>query len=130
MRNISTFQVAFDIQEDGEVPVSYREIEWHMVFDIKSNTLARKARFVAGGHMTDPPKDSTYSSVVSSEVGFQRMTRMDGLKDVIPYGNINTLPYMCEWGFAMMNLVRTPLRFPGSDSGVEPSYFDKAKVSL
>ena len=39
----------------------------HLVFDIKSDTLARKARFVAGGHMTDPPKDTTYSSVVSRD---------------------------------------------------------------
>jgi len=29
--------------------------------------LARKARFVAGGHLTDPPKESTYSSVVSRD---------------------------------------------------------------
>ena len=29
--------------------------------------LTRKARFVAGGHQTDPPKESTYSSVVSRD---------------------------------------------------------------
>jgi hypothetical protein len=29
--------------------------------------LIRKARFVAGGHITDPPKDMTYSSVVSRD---------------------------------------------------------------
>jgi hypothetical protein len=38
-----------------------------MIFDVKSDTLARKARFVAGGHRTDPPKESTYSSVVSRD---------------------------------------------------------------
>jgi len=38
-----------------------------MVFDIKIGDLTRKARFVAGGHMTDPPKDSTYSSVISRD---------------------------------------------------------------
>ena len=34
-----------------------------MIFDVKMD-LTRKARFVAGGHQTDPPKESTYSSVV------------------------------------------------------------------
>jgi ribosomal protein L31E len=61
MRNV---QVAFDIQEDGKVPVNYTQIECHMVFDIKLDTLVRKARFVAGGHKTGLPKDSMYSSVV------------------------------------------------------------------
>ena len=35
-----------------------------MIFAVKHD-LRRKSRFVAGGHMTDTPKDSTYSSVVS-----------------------------------------------------------------
>jgi hypothetical protein len=39
----------------------------HFVLDIKGDTLARKARLVAGGHVTDPPKDMTYSSVVSRD---------------------------------------------------------------
>ena len=60
-------QVAFDVRDDGKVPIGFKEISCHLVFDIKSNTLARKARFVAGGHQTDPPKDSTYSSVVSRD---------------------------------------------------------------
>ena len=64
MRNV---QVAFDIKEDGVVPVGFKEISCHLIFDVKSDTLQRKARFVAGGHLTDPPKDSTYSSVVSRD---------------------------------------------------------------
>ncbi len=64
MRNV---QVAFEVREDGVAPVGYKEITCHMIFDIKSDTLQRKARFVAGGHRTDPPKDSTYSSVVSRD---------------------------------------------------------------
>jgi hypothetical protein len=39
-----------------------------MVFDIKSDTLARKAGFVAGGHKTNPLNDSMYSSVVSRDM--------------------------------------------------------------
>ena len=37
-----------------------------MIFDIKPD-FKRKARFVAGGHMTDPPSSITYASVVSRE---------------------------------------------------------------
>jgi Reverse transcriptase (RNA-dependent DNA polymerase) len=37
-----------------------------MIFDIKPD-LTRKARFVAGGHMTDPPSKSVYSSVVTRD---------------------------------------------------------------
>jgi hypothetical protein len=37
-----------------------------MVFDVKMD-LTRKARLVAGGHKTDPPKESVYSSVVSRD---------------------------------------------------------------
>jgi Reverse transcriptase (RNA-dependent DNA polymerase) len=37
-----------------------------MVFDVKPD-FTRKARLVAGGHMTDPPSAITYASVVSRE---------------------------------------------------------------
>jgi hypothetical protein len=45
----------------------YKEIRCHLIFDIKADTLVRKARFVVGGHMTDPPKESVYSSVISRD---------------------------------------------------------------
>jgi hypothetical protein len=41
-------------------------IDVHMVFDFKPD-FARKARLVAGGHMTDPPACITNASVVSQE---------------------------------------------------------------
>ena len=63
MKNI---MVAFEFPEDGKLPPGFKEIKCHMVFDIKS-TLVRKARFVAGGHMTDPPKESVFSSVVTRD---------------------------------------------------------------
>ena len=37
-----------------------------MIFDVKVD-FTRKARFVAGGHMTNPPTSLTYSSVVSRD---------------------------------------------------------------
>ncbi|KAI2506538.1 Reverse transcriptase (RNA-dependent DNA polymerase) [Fragilaria crotonensis] len=46
--------------------VGFQEIKCHMIFDVKMD-LTRKARFVAGGHMTEPPASITYSSVVSRD---------------------------------------------------------------
>lgn len=63
MRNVMP---AFEFVNGDEIPPFYKAIECHMVFDIKMD-LTRKARFVAGGHMTDPPRESTYSSVVSRD---------------------------------------------------------------
>ncbi len=37
-----------------------------MSFEVKMD-FTRKARFVAGGHMTDPPSHMTYSSVVTRD---------------------------------------------------------------
>ena len=63
MRNV---MVAFEFRDDDVVPIGYKHIDCHMIFEIKMD-LTRKARFVAGGHQTDPPKESTYSSVVSRD---------------------------------------------------------------
>jgi Reverse transcriptase (RNA-dependent DNA polymerase) len=38
-----------------------------MIFDVKAGSLKRKARYVAGGHMTEAPSAITYASVVSRE---------------------------------------------------------------
>ena len=57
---------AFEFRDDNVVPIGYKLITLYMIFDVK-NDLTRKARLVAGGHLTDPPKESTYSSVVTRE---------------------------------------------------------------
>jgi hypothetical protein len=38
-----------------------------MVWDVKMEDFRRKARFMAGGHMTETPTSNTYASVVSHE---------------------------------------------------------------
>ena len=38
-----------------------------MVYDVKMENFRRKARFVAGGHMTEAPATITYASIVSCE---------------------------------------------------------------
>jgi hypothetical protein len=54
-----------DIGLDARRPApDYQRINIHFVFDVK-HSLKRKARLVAGGHTTAPPKDSVYSGVVS-----------------------------------------------------------------
>jgi len=64
MKNVQT---AFKFLSRGErAPVGYKEIPCHIIFDVKMD-FTRKARFVAGGHKTDPPTSLTYSSVVSRE---------------------------------------------------------------
>ena len=65
MKNVG---MAFEFLEDGQpVPVGYSHINLHWVFDIKFDTFARKARFVANGNETEPPASITYSSVVSRD---------------------------------------------------------------
>lgn len=63
MKNVG---MAFEFPADGKVPPGYKKIPCHWVFTIKPD-LTRKARLVAGGHKTDPPTESTYSSVVSRD---------------------------------------------------------------
>jgi hypothetical protein len=46
--------------------VGFQEISCHIIFDVKMD-LTRKARFVAGGHVTETPASITYSCVVSRD---------------------------------------------------------------
>jgi Reverse transcriptase (RNA-dependent DNA polymerase) len=52
---------------ERRVLVGHTRIPCHMVFDVKMESLTRKARLVAGGHMTEETDAITYSSVVSRE---------------------------------------------------------------
>ena len=63
MKNV---QIAFKFPEDGVVPPGHTEIKSHVIFDTK-NALVRKARFVTRGHLTDPPKESVFSRVVTRD---------------------------------------------------------------
>ena len=65
---MSVVKVAFDILEDDQnVPPGYQYMECHMIFDIKLDGFRRKARLVAGGHMTEAPAVMMYASIVSRE---------------------------------------------------------------
>eukprot|EP00986_Skeletonema_menzelii_P007778 scaffold3101_cov93-Skeletonema_menzelii.AAC.1 len=51
-------------RRNAQVPEGYKKITLHMVYACKHDGR-RKARVVAGGHLTDPPLESVYSGVVS-----------------------------------------------------------------
>ena len=60
-------KIAFNFRPRGEAaPPGWTKIRCHMNFEVKID-LRRKARYVAGGHLTDPPTSMTYSTVVSRE---------------------------------------------------------------
>ena len=55
-------QVAFKVLSCGDrPPPGYNEILCHLVFNVKLD-MTRKARYVAGGHLTDVPANMTYFS--------------------------------------------------------------------
>jgi hypothetical protein len=72
-KEYANVKVAFKLLDDGlKVPPGYTEITCHLVFEVKFD-LRRKARYVAGGHLTSTPSHLTYSSIVSREsvrIGF------------------------------------------------------------
>jgi hypothetical protein len=55
------------MEVDEQVPVGYHFVKCHMIFSLRSGSLKQKARYVAGGHMTEAPSAITYTSVVSRE---------------------------------------------------------------
>ena len=74
-KEIKNARVAFKKLEDGEeAPRGYQFVRCHMVFDIKMEDFQRKARLVAGGHMTEAPATITYASVVSRETVWITLT--------------------------------------------------------
>ena len=94
-------RVAWEVRNDlsvddvrkGKALIGYTEIKCHMVFDVKVD-FSRKARFVAGGHMTDAPNSITYSSVVSR----------DSVRLAFLIAELNGLDVMtCDIGNAYLN---------------------------
>ena len=94
-------RVAWEVRDDldihkvrsGKELIGYTEITCHMVFDVKMD-FTRKARFVAGGHLTDAPETVTYSSVVSR----------DSVRIALLAAELNGLDVMsCDVGNAYLN---------------------------
>ena len=67
-KEMGNSRIAFEVLEEGvRPPVGYTGIACHLIFDVKMD-LTRKARYIAGGHFTDPPSSMTYASVVGREI--------------------------------------------------------------
>jgi hypothetical protein len=69
--------------QTGKEPslIGFQEIRCHVIFDVKMD-FTRKARFVAGGHMTDTPGSITHSSVVSRDTSVRLAFLIAGLNDL------------------------------------------------
>ena len=67
-KEMENVKVAFNTLDESEkVPRGFTFVKCHMIFSVKMENFRRKARFVAGGHMTEAPSALTYASVVSRE---------------------------------------------------------------
>jgi Reverse transcriptase (RNA-dependent DNA polymerase) len=64
LEQIDEYQTFTDKGQGYRLDKEYKPINVHMVYACKANGR-HKARLVAGGHLTDTPIDSVYSSVVS-----------------------------------------------------------------
>lgn len=64
LKQLYGYETFKDLGKDGKPPPGYQKIRVHFVYAVKHD-LRHKARLVAGGHLTEPPKDSVYSGVVS-----------------------------------------------------------------
>ena len=64
LKQVDDFNTFQDLGKDAKLPAGYQKIRVHFVYDIKHDGR-HKARLVAGGHLTEPDKDSCYSGVVS-----------------------------------------------------------------
>ena len=67
MKNV---RVAFEkyTRKQSEITSNYTKINCRLIFDVKmGENFRRKARIVAGGHVTYVPSRITYSSVVSRD---------------------------------------------------------------
>jgi hypothetical protein len=83
-------RVAFKFLDENQgVPIGHKWIRSHLIFDVKMD-FTRKARYVAGGHMTDPPASITYSSIVSRDsvhIAFLIVTLSDSQLLATDFGN-------------------------------------------
>ena len=80
LKQIMEYKTFLDKSKRVAIPKGYKRIRVHFVYAVKHNGRY-KARLVAGGHLTDTPVDSVYSSVVS----------LRGLRFVIFLGELNGL---------------------------------------
>ena len=103
------------LDQDNHVLVGYKDITCNLIFDVKMN-LTRKARYVAGWHLTDPPSSMAYESVVS-----QDSVRIDFL--VAASNKLDIVTRRSQTGI-LLYFNRTPITFYSKPkNNVESSTF-------
>ena len=56
-KEMKTVFPSFELDDDDTTILpGYKHIVCHMISDVKAHDLMRKARYVAGSHMTEPPR--------------------------------------------------------------------------
>ena len=80
LTQLQDYGTFIDKGKHAPTPHGYKRIKIHFVYDVKHDGR-HKARLVAGGHLTEVPLDSVYSSVVS----------LRGLRLTIFLGELNDL---------------------------------------
>jgi hypothetical protein len=63
-KEMLTVMPAFEFCDNNNILIGYTKITCQIIFDVKQD-LTCKARLVAGGHHTELPKESVYSSVIA-----------------------------------------------------------------
>ena len=67
-KEMTNVKFVFKIIDDDEpVPRNHQFFKCHIIFNVKMEKSRRKARLVAGGHMTKAHAAVTYARVVSRE---------------------------------------------------------------
>ena len=115
-KELRKVKIAWEVRDDldlnevrkGKQLVRFTEIACHMVFDVKMD-FTQKARFVAGGHLTDDPTTITYSCVVSRDL----------VRIALTIEELNGLDVMCcDVGNAYLNApCREKVWFLGGGGG-------------
>jgi hypothetical protein len=111
--------VAFRFLQDNEgLPIGYKWNRCHMIFKVKM-FFTRKACFVAGGHMNDPPSDITYSSIISR----------DSIRIAFLLAALNDIDLLAtDIGNAYLNALPREKYTPQRDQSLVPSF--KANMFL
>ena len=56
-KEMTNVRVSFDVMKDRDsAPIGHKQINCHLIYDVKMDYFRRKARLVAGGNMTETPK--------------------------------------------------------------------------
>ena len=84
LAQLQSYDTFKDLGHKAPIPEGYQKIPCHMVYDVKHDGR-HKSRFVAGGHKTSTPTDSTYSGVVSLQ-GIRLVTFLAELNDMELWG--------------------------------------------